>query len=403
MLRILPMKFVLASLSLLIALNVCAVNPLLVEANVVIPGAARFGLYLEELEGKNIGLVANHASMVSNRHLVDTLLSRGIRITRLFSPEHGFRGDADAGASIKNDIDPTTSIQVVSLYGDKKKPHLNDLRDIDLMLFDLQDVGVRFYTYISTLTYVMQACAEAGIPLKVLDRPNPNGFYIDGPVLKSSFKSFVGMHPVPVVYGLTIGEYGLMVNGEGWLDNGAICNYSVVPLDGYQRHMICKLPVKPSPNLPDWQSVYLYPSLCFFEGTIVSVGRGTDKPFQIFGHPDLNIGSYIFKPESMPGASTNPPFKGITCYGSNLTGYAANYAENPMYINLEWLIESYKILSKRHRFFNSYFNTLAGTDQLRKQIEQGLTAEEIRTTWRADLDSYRQLRKKYLIYEDQEM
>jgi len=398
--RILPMKFVLATLCLLIALNVCAENPLLVEANSVIPGAARFGLYIEELEGKNIGLVANHASMVSNRHLVDTLLSKGIRITRLFSPEHGFRGDADAGASIKNDIDPSTSIQVVSLYGDKKKPEKHDLRDIDMMLFDLQDVGVRFYTYISTLTYVMQACAEAGIPLKVLDRPNPNGFYIDGPVLNPSFRSFVGMHPVPVVYGLTIGEYGLMVNGEGWLGNGLTCSYSVVPLDGYQRNMICKLTVKPSPNLPDWQSVYLYPSLCFFEGTIVSVGRGTDKPFQIYGHPDLKTGSYIFTPESKPGASTNPPFKGTRCYGSNLAEHAENFAENPRQINLDWLIDSYKILSQRHKFFNSYFNTLAGTDQLRKQIEQGLSAEEIRSGWQSDLERYKQIRKKYLIYND---
>ncbi len=376
------------------------VKPLLVESNVVKPGAARFDQYIQKLQCKKVGVVANHSSMVGNSHLIDTLLSVGIDIKRIFSPEHGFRGDADAGAEVNSGIDPKTMIPVVSLYGKKKKPQPFDLREIDIIIFDLQDVGVRFYTYISTLTYMMEACAENNIPLIVLDRPNPNGFYIDGPVLKKGFESFVGLHPVPVVYALTIGEYGLMVNGEGWLKDSLYCSYSVVPLEGYERHMICKLPIKPSPNLPDWKSVYLYPSLCFFEGTIMSVGRGTDLPFQIFGHPDFYIGSFVFEPRSIPGASLNPPYSGNVCYGQLVSGYADNYENNPAQINLNWLLESYKILSTKHRFFNNYFNTLAGNDELKNQIEKGLSANQIRKNWENDINAYKTIRGKYLIYPD---
>lgn len=387
---------------LLLVATAClrAGNPVLVEPNVVTPGAAQFGLYVDSLKGLKVGMVANHASVVGQRHLVDTLVSQGVNITRIFSPEHGFRGNADAGASVASYIDPNTQIPVVSLYGRKKKPDITDLNDIDIILFDLQDVGVRFYTYISTLTYMMQACAEAGIPVKVLDRPNPNGFYIDGPLLDTVFRSFVGLHPVPVVYGLTIGEYGLMVNGEGWLDKGLKCEYSIVPLKGYERNMICKLPVKPSPNLPGWRSVFLYPSLCFFEGTIVSVGRGTDHPFEAYGHPDIKNGSYSFTPRSIMGASLDPPYKGKTCFGYNLASFADANSTNPGQIQLDWLINAYKDLSQHHKFFNNYFNKLAGNDKLKKQIELGLTAEQIRASWKPDLDKYKQIRKKYLIYDD---
>jgi len=375
-------------------------NPVLVEPNVVTPGAARFGLYVDSLKGLKVGLVANHASVIGQTHLVDTLINQEVNIIRIFSPEHGFRGNADAGAIVDSYIDQDTQIPVISLYGKKKKPDLKDLKDIDIVLIDLQDVGVRFYTYISTLTYMMQACAEVGIPVKVLDRPNPNGYYIDGPVLDTNFRSFVGLHPVPVVYGLTIGEYGHMVNGEGWLGNGRKCDYTVVPLEGYSRNMICKLPVKPSPNLKSWKSVYLYPSLCFFEGTVVSVGRGTDHPFEAFGHPDIKTGSYSFTPRSVPGASVHPPFKGQTCYGTNLASFAeANITQHGQ-LQLDWLIQAYNELSNRHKFFNSYFSTLAGNALLKQQIEQNIPASEIRMSWKPDLENYKQIRRKYLIYDD---
>ncbi|MBO7083553.1 MAG: DUF1343 domain-containing protein, partial [Bacteroidales bacterium] len=263
----------------------CGQSIRLIPKEAYVSGALCTDCYLSMLEGKAVGVVANQTSIVGETHLVDTLLASGVNVKRIFTPEHGFRGAADAGAKVTGGKDEKTGIEIASLYGKTKKPTIEMLKDIDLMLFDLQDVGVRFYTYISTLTYVMEACAENHIPVVVLDRPNPNGFYIDGPVLKDENKSFVGMHPVPVVYGMTIGEYGKMVNGEGWLKDGIRCDLTVIPVPSYDRNAIYELPVKPSPNLPNWESVYLYPSLCFFEGTIVSVGRGTEKPFQIFGHP----------------------------------------------------------------------------------------------------------------------
>ena len=288
--------------------------------------------YLHFLEGKSVGVVANQTSLIGETHLVDSLLSLGVNVKRIFTPEHGFRGSADAGAKVTGGKDEKTGIEIASLYGKTKKPTPEMLQDIDVMLFDLQDVGVRFYTYISTLSYVMEACAEQRIPVVVLDCPNPNGFYIDGPVLKTENKSFVGMHPVPVVYGMTIGEYGQMVNGEGWLKGGIHCDLTVIPVPDYDRNAIYELPVKPSPNLPNWESVYLYPSLCFFEGTIVSVGRGTEKPFQIFGHPDLR-GDFTFTPESKGGAS-KPMFEGERCRGFELTDYAHDYAVNPLNYSL---------------------------------------------------------------------
>ena len=360
-------------------------------------GAQSTGEYLPMLKGKSIGIVANQTSIIGETHLVDSLVSSGINVKRIFTPEHGFRGAADAGAKISNGKDEKTGIEIASLYGKTKKPTPEMLQGIDLMLFDLQDVGVRFYTYISTLTYVMEACAENNIPVVVLDRPNPNGFYIDGPVLQMEHMSFVGMHPVPVVYGMTIGEYGKMVNGEGWLKNGIHCDLTVIPVPGYDRNAIYELPVKPSPNLPNWESIYLYPSLCFFEGTIVSMGRGTDKPFQIFGHPELR-GDYTFTPQSVAGAS-KPKFEGERCRGLDLTEFAHDYASNPAQLHLEWLIDAYQQLhDKNYLFFTKYFNNLAGNSWLREQIENGRSAEGIRASWGDDLEAFKAIRAKYLIY-----
>lgn len=353
--------------------------------------------YLHFFEGKSVGVVANQTSLIGETHLVDSLLSLGVNVKRIFTPEHGFRGSADAGAKVTDGKDEKTGIEIASLYGKTKKPTPEMLQDIDVMLFDLQDVGVRFYTYISTLSYVMEACAEQRIPVVVLDCPNPNGFYIDGPVLKAENKSFVGMHPVPVVYGMTIGEYGQMVNGEGWLKGGIQCDLTVIPVPDYDRNAIYELPVKPSPNLPNWESVYLYPSLCFFEGTIVSVGRGTEKPFQIFGHPDMR-GDYTFTPESKGGAS-KPMFEGERCRGFDLTDYAHDYAVNPAQLQLDWLIDAYQQLSeKNYLFFTKYFNLLSGDKLLIQQIENKKSVDAIRASWVSDLEAFKAIRSKYLIY-----
>ena len=362
-----------------------------------VSGALDTENYLRLLTDQNVGVVANQTSIIGETHLVDSLVASGINVKRIFTPEHGFRGAADAGAKVNSGKDEKTGIEIASLYGKTKKPTTEMLKDIDVMLFDLQDVGVRSYTYISTLTYVMEACAENDIPVIVLDRPNPNGFYIDGPVLKADNTSFVGMHPVPVVYGMTIGEYGKMVNGEGWLKNKVHCELTVVSIPGYDRNAIYELPVKPSPNLPNWESVYLYPSLCFFEGTIVSVGRGTDKPFQIFGHPELR-GEYTFTPQSKGGAS-KPLLEGQRCRGLDLTEFAHNYTNNPQQLQLEWLIEAYQQLhGKNYQFFTKYFNLLAGDSMLKQQIENGKSMEGIRASWQSDLDKFKAIREKYLIY-----
>ena len=351
--------------------------------------------YLSFLNGKHVGVVANQTSIIGTTHLVDSLIARGIEIKKIFTPEHGFRGAADAGAKVNSGKDEKTGITIASLYGKTKKPTPEMLQGIDIVLFDLQDVGVRFYTYISTLTYVMEACAENNIPVIVLDRPNPNGFYIDGPVLKSENQSFVGMHQVPVVYGMTIGEYGKMVNGEGWLKNGVRCNLTVIPINNYNRDAIYELPVKPSPNLPNWEAVYLYPTLCFFEGSIVSVGRGTDTPFQIFGHPNMR-GEYSFTPQSKSGAS-KPLLEGQRCRGENLVDYAHGYAYNDNQLQLDWIINAYNQLSDKG-FFTNYFRLLSGDKQMQKDIENGLSADEIRAKWKHEIDDFKEIRNKYLIY-----
>jgi len=392
-------KWIVLLVFIQLTLNSCGQQPelQLVAYKEIVTGAQNTQAYIPLLQNKKVAVVANHASLIGATHLVDSLLSRGLNVLKIFSPEHGFRGKADAGETVKNNVDVRTNLPLVSLYGKHKKPTAEDLSGVDVVVFDLQDVGVRFYTYISTVTYVMEACAESNIPLIVLDRPNPNGFYVDGPVLDTNYKSFVGLHPVPVVYGMTIGEYAKMVNGEGWLENEQKCDLTVIPLIGYSRNMIVKLPVKPSPNLPNWEAVYNYPSLCLLEGTIMSVGRGTDFPFQIYGHPDFKVGSFAFMPKSNEGAK-HPKYEGRQCTGVGFLG-AEQYQSNPRQLNLSFLVDTYKIMSlQRDDYFNNYFDKLAGTNELRIQVELGMTEEEIRESWQDELRAFKKIRAKYLIY-----
>ena len=368
----------------------------ILQAEDAIVGASRLELYLPDLHNKNVGVIANQTSIFNNTHLIDTLLSEGINIKKIFTPEHGFRGSADEGAAINNSIDEKTQLPIISLYGNNKKPNQEQLKDLDVLVFDLQDVGVRFYTYISTMTYVMEAAAENKIPIIVLDRPNPNGFYIDGPVLEKENSSFVGLHQVPVVYGLTIGEYAMMVNGEFWLKDSLQCDLKVVPLGNYNRNAIYELPVKPSPNLPNWESVYLYPSLCFFEGTIVSVGRGTETPFQLYGHPLMNE-EFTFTPKQAEGRKA-PLLCNQVCHGEYLIDYAHNYKQNKKELQLSWIINAYNQLKDNEKFFNNFLVKLTGTKDLEQQIKDGISEEEIRKSWESKLNEYKKIRKKYLIY-----
>ncbi|MCX6233552.1 MAG: DUF1343 domain-containing protein [Bacteroidetes bacterium] len=369
------------------------------QACTIITGAERTDIYFPWLTGKKIAVVANQTSLINQTHLVDSLLGAGLDVVKVFSPEHGFRGMEDAGEPIQDQVDKTTGVPVISLYGDHYKPTKEDLAGIDIILFDIQDVGVRFYTYISTLTYVMEACAEQGIPIIVLDRPNPNGDYVDGPVLEKKYASIVGLYPVPIVYGMTIGEYAGMVNGEGWLKDGIKADLRVVPLKGYDHSCRYDLPVRPSPNLPNADAVCLYPSLALFEGTVVSVGRGTDYPFQVLGHPHFVIGSYAFKPESRPGAR-HPPYEGVYCLGGSLTGFAKEVCQKERRLHLSWLIYYYEFLKDLPSFFNDYFDKLAGNSSLREQIIAGKSEEDIKATWQQGLDAFKVVRKKYLLYPD---
>ncbi len=364
-------------------------------------GAECMERYLPLLEGKRVAVCGNQTSVVAKTHLVDTLLSRKVNVVKLFCPEHGFRGQAEAGATIASGKDPLTGLPVVSLYGKNKKPTAEQLQGVDVVLFDLQDVGCRFYTYISTLHYVMEAAAENGVKVIVLDRPNPNGFYVDGPVLEPQYKSFVGMHPVPIVYGMTIGEYARMINGEKWLANGVQCDLTVIKLEGYTHETRYVLPVAPSPNLQTAEAIYLYPSLCLFEGTNVSVGRGTDQPFEMYGAPGMQSGDYRFTPRAIPGVSENPPFKGQECRGYLLHDIAAGNLNNPGRLNLSYLLTAYRNCVDQSSFFlkNNFFDKLAGTDQLRKQLVVGASEEEIRASWEPDLEKFRHIREQYLLYE----
>ena len=369
------------------------------QENCYKPAADRPELYLKLLKNKNIAVVANQTSLLADKtHLVDFLVKNNIKIKEIFAPEHGFRGNADAGEHVKNGIDTKTRLPIVSLYGDNKKPKAEQLQGVDLILFDIQDVGVRFYTYISTLSYVMEAAAENNIEVIVLDRPNPHDGYTDGPVLKEKWTSFVGLHKVPVVYGLTIGEYGKMVNGEKWLKNGVQAKYTIIPMLNYHKKQRYPISEKPSPNLPNDQSINLYPSLCFFEGTQVSVGRGTDFPFQVFGSPWLKNYQFKFTPKPNFGAK-DPFLNGKICNGEDLR----NYPEIKEKLDLSFVINAYKNFDKKSQEFflkNLWFDTLAGTDELRKQIISGKSEEEIRNSWKQDLQNFEKIRTKYRIYQD---
>ena len=364
----------------------------------LIVGANRMALYLPLLEKKRIGIVANQTSVIFKdndfTHLVDSLVALHVNVSKVFAPEHGFRGTADAGEVIKDGIDIKTGLPIVSLYGKNKKPTQDQLKDLDIVVFDIQDVGARFYTYISSLHYVMEACAEANIPVIVLDRPNPNGHYIDGPILESAHKSFVGMHPIPVVHGMTIGEYAQMINGEAWLSNGIQCELTVIALKHYSHDMVYDLPIKPSPNLPNAKAINLYPSLCFFEGTNVSAGRGTEKTI-----PDLWLSffyqkvHFISTPQPNEG-SKYPKHEGKICYGENLST-----KQSLSELNLDYLIKAYHTTSDKTTFFNAFFTKLAGTKNLQKQIENGESYEQIKASWVSDLEAYKTMRKAYLLYK----
>jgi uncharacterized protein YbbC (DUF1343 family) len=377
-------------------------------------GADNFYKYTPLLKDKKVGIVTNQSSLikanaseieideefvnttgVAKSHLVDFLVKNKINIQKIFAPEHGFRGTADAGEHIVDGKDTKTGLPIISLYGDNKKPKPEQLEGIDVVVFDIQDVGVRFYTYISTLHYVMEACAENNIPLLVLDRPNPNGSIVDGPVLENEFTSFVGMHPVPVLYGMTIGEYAQMINGEKWLKNKIQCQLTVIPCLDYIREMKYSLPVRPSPNLPNDLSINLYASLCLFEGTNVSVGRGTEKQFQIYGSPFLPKGEFSFIPTPNSGAK-KPLYDGVKCFGEDLTTSAKVHQ-----LELKWLLKAYQETRDKSKFFNPFFTKLAGTKELQEQIEVGVSENKIRKNWKKDLEDFMKMREKYLIYSSQ--
>jgi uncharacterized protein YbbC (DUF1343 family) len=359
-------------------------------------GIERLGLILDSLKGKRIAVVANQTSVLNNVHLVDTLLALKIEVVKVFAPEHGFRGQADAGEKINHSVDEKTGLPLVSLYGNNKKPSTEQLKDVDILLFDIQDVGVRFYTFISTLHYIMEAAAENGKKVIVLDRPNPNAHYIDGPVLEKEFTSFVGMHPVPIVYGMTIGEYAMMINGENWLENGVKCDLSVLPCKNYTHQTTYSLPIAPSPNLKTDRAIALYPSLCLFEGTTVSLGRGTDRPFEMYGHPKFPATSFAFTPIPMPGAKTSTQLNN-KCNGYDLSSSAERVSK----IDLSYLINANKLLADSGIFINQnvFFNRLAGNSVLKDQLHECWTEEEIRATWKNGIDSFKLIRSKYLLYE----
>jgi uncharacterized protein YbbC (DUF1343 family) len=392
------MMKILIYFSVLLLINCRSASPVILT-NEVLTGADQTELYIPILKGKAVGLVANHTSLVGKTHLADTLLALGIDLVRIFAPEHGFRGSAGAGDVIKDTIDSLTGRPVISLYGSSLKPKIEDLQGLDIMIYDIQDVGVRFYTYISTMHYVMEACAEQGIPVVLLDRPNPLGHYVAGPLLDTAYRSFVGMHPIPVVYGMTAGELARMINEEGWLRGGNRCKLQVIPCSFYDHNTFYTLPVNPSPNLNSMEAVYLYPSVCFFEGTIMSLGRGTPYPFRVIGHPDYPLNSFSFVPQANE-SNLNPLFLNISCYGINLTSLKIDTLRKINDINLDWMIGVYSEMKKGRLFFTDYIDRLAGSDNLRKMILKGATAVEIRNSWQPELDNFKAVRQKYLLYKD---
>lgn len=374
-----------------------------IDSEKIITAAEQTEKYIPLLKGKKIAIVANQTTVIERKngngfvHLVDSLLALDINIIKVFAPEHGFRGKADAGEHVSNHKDVKTGLPIISLYGKNKKPSQEQLSNIDIVIFDIQDVGVRFYTYISTMTYVMETCAELGIPVIVLDRPNPNGHYVDGPTLEMKHKSFVGMHPIPLVYGMTMGEYAQMVNGEKWMEGGVKCDLTVIRLKNYNHDSEYNLPIRPSPNLPNSQSINLYPSLGFFEGTIINAGRGTEFQFQRYGAPffpsDSDTDDFTYTPQPNFG-SKDPKFKGELCYGVDLS---KNKKQNT--VNLKWLVDAYHKTPKEEEFFGKSFTIHAGNLQLQKQIESGKTAEEIRASWQKGVKKFKKIRNKYLIYD----
>ncbi len=380
-----------------LALLVSALLPQAVKAQQVLVGAEQAQIYLPLLKGRKVGLVGNQTSILpqsENKHVVDFLLESGVQVKKVFVPEHGFRGTADAGEKVDNSVDQKTGLPIISLYGNNKKPSAEQIKDLDVVIFDLQDVGTRFFTYISTMHYVMEACAEQGKKVIIFDRPNPNGGYIDGPMLKPGFESFVGMHNIPIVHGLTVGELAQMINGEKWLMGGLTVDLEVIPVANWTHAQAYSLPVKPSPNLPSDLAIKLYPSTCFFEGTVMSLGRGTYDPFQMYGYPDPKFGTFTFKPVSIDGMSKTPPHQDKLCYGVDLRGESLDH-----HFTLKYILDAYQKSEMKEKFFNNFFNTLAGTDELKKQILAGKTEAEIRESWKAGHEEYKAKREKYLIYK----
>lgn len=366
----------------------------------IIVGAEQVSKYLPLIKNKTVAVVANQTSLIKNTHLVDSLFSLKVKIKCVFGPEHGLRGNAGAGEEIKNSIDTQTGIPVISLYGKHLKPTAEDLKGVQYVIFDIQDVGARFYTFISTLQYVMEACAANKIPVLILDRPNPNGYYVDGPVLEKKYSSFIGMNPIPVVHGLTVGEYAYMMNGQRWLKDSVKCNIKIITCIGYTHNSYYRLPVKPSPNLPNMSSVYLYPTLCLFEGTMISVGRGTEFPFQAIGYPGFKEGDFSFTPVSIDGVAKNPLYENQLCKGIDLREFGEEYIKNYRGLYLYWLKAFYDSAPDKTIFFSDFFNKLAGTGKLQQQIKDGWTEEKIKQSWQEDLKKYKAMRKKYLLYED---
>lgn len=388
-----PMKHSCILLTLPFILLLC-----ILQASAQFPGAANTDAYFELLKNRRVAVVANQTSVIDNVHLVDTLLSSGIQVVKIFAPEHGFRGEAGNGDHINDGIDKRTKLPIVSLYGNHVRPTPEMLENVDVIVFDIQDVGVRFYTFLATMQEVMEAAALSNKEFIVLDRPNPNGYYIDGPVLTdSNLYSFVGQLPIPVVHGCTLGELAKMINGENWLTVGRTCKLTVIPCSQYSHNSYYELPIKPSPNLPNITSIYAYPSLCWFEGTCISVGRGTSLPFQQFGFPNCKVGDTSFTPKEIPGVSSNPPFKNQLCKGIKVS-----FEKRPVELNLSWLKSMYTSYPNKDKFFVSpnFFDKLAGTTTLRKQIQEGVSEDEIRASWQADLAHYKTIRKKYLLYPD---
>ena len=369
--------------------------------NIVRMGAERTEVYLPLLQNKRVALVVNQTSTIGDTHIADALLHQGVQVVKVFAPEHGFRGKADAGEKVSNSRDVKTGLPIVSLYGKNKKPNAEMLAGIDAVIFDIQDVGARFYTYISTMHYVMEACAENNIEVLVFDRPNPNGHFVDGPVLDLAYQSFVGMHKIPIVHGMTVGELAKMINGEGWLANGLRCRLTVIPCEGYDHETFYELPIKPSPNLPNSHSIYLYPSLCLFEGTAISVGRGTDQQFQVIGDPKLYGYPFRFTPVSKSGAKY-PKHENKTCYGQDLSTLSLEALRAERQFNLSYLLDIYKAYPDKATFFNknNFFDKLAGNATLQNQIKSGMTESQIRDSWRYELDYFKYKRKNYLLYPD---